>query len=74
MNIDYQLTQSGHARWKVAAQTAEDAGHLAQKMTVEGFRCTDVTQQQGAYPFIFEVEGEVALIEPLLLHTAAEKS
>lgn len=74
MYIDYQLNQSGHARWAVAARTAEDAGHLAQKMTVEGFPCTEVRQRQGDHPFYFEVEGEIARIEPLLKYSVADKS
>jgi hypothetical protein len=58
----------------VAALTAEDAGQLVQKMTVEGFSCTEVTQRQGDHPFYFEVEGEIARIEPLLKYSVADKS
>lgn len=74
MHIDFQLNRIANDRWTVGAQTAEDAGHLAQKMTVEGFPCTEVRQRGGTHPYYFDIQGDVARFEPLLKHTFADKS
>ena len=74
MHINFQLSQVANNRWRVGAQTLEDASHLAQKITVEGFPCTEVRQRDGSHPFYFDVEGDVERIQPLLENTFADKS